>query len=337
LNYSHAVYDQVKRLVLNEGIEVVCSPLWQVEGLVTAVSGLLPVVVWLQTMSQQIAELQGIQTKETYVEGMLEQILLEKASFIVPISSAIQAAVQERFPNLSSIPSSVISPGIIPVPESEIRPFDTEYRSPPFTVLFVGRLEKRKGILDLFQAIPQVVEHFPDVRFVIAGADNSIHDGFQRKTGMSYPAFFIENYSKYASYVDFLGEVTDEQLQRLYQSCDIFVAPSLYESFGLVYLEAMNYAKPVIGCWTGGVPEVIENGITGMLVEPGSPKALAEAILSLLNSPEKMREMGLAGRQRLLDRFTYTKMAKAFEGIFRQTVRLFKVNQGVRNEGNAFY
>jgi glycogen(starch) synthase len=337
LNYSHAVYDQVKRLVLNEGIEVVCSPLWQVEGLVTAVSGLLPVVVWLQTMSQQIAELQGIQTKETYVEGMLEQILLEKASFIVPISSAIQAAVQERFPNLSSIPSSVISPGIIPVPESEIRPFDTEYRSPPFTVLFVGRLEKRKGILDLFQAIPQVVEHFPDVRFVIAGADNSIHDGFQRKTGMSYPAFFIENYSNYASYVDFLGEVTDEQLQRLYQSCDIFVAPSLYESFGLVYLEAMNYAKPVIGCWTGGVPEVIENGITGMLVEPGSPKALAEAILSLLNSPEKMREMGLAGRQRLLDRFTYTKMAKAFEGIFRQTVRLFKVNQGVRNEGNAFY
>jgi glycosyltransferase involved in cell wall biosynthesis len=327
LNYSHAIYERVKRLVLNEGIEVVCSPLWQVEGLVTAVSGLLPVVVWLQTTFQQIAELQGIQTRDTYVESLLEQILLEKAAFLVPISSAIQAAVQGRSQKVGSIPSKVIPPGIVPVPESEIRPLDIPCSRAPFTVLFVGRLEKRKGILDLFQAIPQVVENFPDIRFVIAGADNSVHDGFQKKMGMNYPAFFLQNYSKYASYVDFLGEVTDEQLQRLYQSCDIFVAPSLYESFGLVYLEAMNYAKPVIGCRTGGVPEVVENGITGVLVEPGSPKALAEAILSLLNSPEKMREMGLAGRQRLLERFTYTTMAKSFEEVFRETVRLFKVNQ----------
>jgi glycosyltransferase involved in cell wall biosynthesis len=252
---------------------------------------------------------------------------LEKAAFLVPISSAIQAAVQGRSQKVGSIPSKVIPPGIVPVLESEIRPLDIPCSRAPFTVLFVGRLEKRKGIMDLFQAIPRVVEHFPDIRFVIAGADNSVHDGFQKKMGMNYPAFFLQNYSKYASYVDFLGEVTDEQLQRLYQSCDIFVAPSLYESFGLVYLEAMNYAKPVIGCRTGGVPEVVENGITGVLVEPGSPKALAEAILSLLNSPEKMREMGLAGRQRLLERFTYTTMAKSFEEVFRETVRLFKVNQ----------
>ena len=327
LNYSHAIYERVKLLVLNEGIEVVCSPLWQVEGLVTAVSGLLPVVVWLQTTFQQIAELQGMQNRDAYVEGLLEQILLEKSAFLVPISSAIQAAARERSQKVGSIPSKIIPPGIVPVPESEIRPFDIKCRNAPFTVLFVGRLEKRKGILDLFQAIPRVVERFPDVRFIIAGADNSIHDGFQKKMGMNYPAFFMQNYSKCASFVDFLGEVTDEQLQHLYRSCDIFVAPSLYESFGLVYLEAMNYAKPVIGCRTGGVPEVVENAITGVLVEPGSPKALAEAILSLLNSPEKMREMGLAGRQRLLDRFTYTAMAKSFEEVFRETVRLFKSNQ----------
>ncbi|MDQ7029876.1 MAG: glycosyltransferase [Ardenticatenia bacterium] len=328
LNYSHAVYEQVKRLVLNEGIEVVCSPLWQAEGLVTAVSGLLPVVVWLQTTLQQIAELQGSWNRDMQIESMLEQILLERSTFLVPISSAIRDVVRRNSEKALSTPSRVIPPGIVPVPENETRPFDPERKDGPFTVLFVGRLEKRKGILDLFHAISLVVERVPhDIKFVIAGADNSVHDGFQKEMGMSYPAFFTQNYSKYTPYVDFLGEVTDEQLEDLYQACDIFVAPSLYESFGIVYLEAMNYAKPVVGCWTGGVPEVVENGHTGLLVEPGAPSALAGAILSLLNSPQRMREMGLAGRQRLLDRFTYIEMARAFEEVFRETIRLFEASR----------
>lgn len=328
LNYSHAVYDRVRRLVLNEGIEVVCSPLWQAEGLVTAVSGLLPVVVWLQTTLQQIAELQGMWDQDMRIGSMLEQILVERSAFLVPISSAIQGTMKKGFQKALSIPSRVIPPGIVPVPEDETRPFDPERKSGPFIVLFVGRLEKRKGILDLFHAIPSVVERVPhDIKFIIAGADNSAHDGFQKKTGLSYLAFFAQNYFKYTPFVEFLGEVTDEQLKNLYQSCDIFVAPSLYESFGIVYLEAMNYAKPVVGCWTGGVPEVVENGLTGLLVEPNAPQALAGAILSLLNSPQKMREMGLAGRQRLLDRFTCIEMAKAFEEVFRETVCLFKTNQ----------
>lgn len=317
LNYSHAVYDQVRRLVLNEGIEIVCSPLWNVEGLVTAISGLLPVGVWLQTTLQQIADLQGSWNQEVRLANLLEQILLERSAFLVPISCAIQEVIRERLKEGLKVPTRVILPGIVPVPEAEIRPFDHR-KSDCFTILFVGRLEKRKGILSLFQAIPAVVSQVPGVRFIIAGADNSLHDGFQKQTGMTYPTFFAKNYSRYCDFVDFRGEVSDEELQKLYQSCDIFVAPSLYESFGLVYLEAMNYAKPVIGCLVGGVPEVVENGVTGLLVEPGESRALAHAIISLLNSPEKMREMGLAGRQRLLERFTYIEMARSFESIFRE-------------------
>lgn len=323
LNYSHAVYNYVKRLMLNEGIEVVCSPLWQVEGLVTAVSGLLPVVVWLQTTLQQIADLQGVRTQDIRFQSMLEQIFLERASFIVPISSAIHEAVREKIGTLSA-PTMVIPPGIVPAPDDEVHPFEPERGNGPFKVLYVGRLEKRKGILSLFEAIPKVVAHASNVRFIIAGADNSFHDGFQRKTGMTYPKFFAQNYSRYTPYVDFLGEVTEEQLRKLYQTCDVFVAPSLYESFGIVYLEAMNYAKAVIGCRTGGVPEVVEDGVTGILVEPGASDALAEAILTLLDSPERMREMGLAGRQRLLRKFTHIEMAGSFERVFQATVRTFK-------------
>ena len=110
-------------------------------------------------------------------------------------------------------------------------------------------------------------------------------------------------------------------IQSLYQSCDLFIAPSLYESFGLIYLEAMNYAKPVIGCHVGGVPEVVEHAVTGLLVDPEAPAALAEAMLSMLRAPSKLREMGMAGRQRLLEQFTYIQMARRFEKVYRAVIR----------------
>jgi hypothetical protein len=118
-----------------------------------------------------------------------------------------------------------------------------------------------------------------------------------------------------------MGRVSEDTLQTLYESCDLFVAPSLYESFGLIYLEAMNYAKPVIGCQAGGIPEVVDHGVTGLLVEPEAPAALAEAITSLLASPVELYEMGVAGRQRLLDEFTHLQMARNFERIYRAVIR----------------
>ncbi|HHN94487.1 MAG TPA: glycosyltransferase family 1 protein, partial [Anaerolineae bacterium] len=179
---------------------------------------------------------------------------------------------------------------------------------------------QRKGILDLFAAIPAVVKRVKNVRFLLAGQDNSHHDGFQQREGMDYPTYFARRYGEYGSHVRFLGRVSDEELNGLYRSCDLFVAPSLYESFGLIYLEAMNYAKPVIGCRSGGVPEVVEEGVTSLLVEPHSPDALADALVTLLQSPRRLREMGLAGRQRLLERFTYLEMARRFAQAYRQVI-----------------
>ena len=187
-------------------------------------------------------------------------------------------------------------------------------------MLYVGRLEKRKGTLDLFAAIPAVLKQFPQVRFIIAGADNSKSDGFNQKTGKDYPSFFASQYPDCTSKVEFTGLVSDEVLQELYRSCDLFVAPSLYESFGLIYLEAMNYAKPVIGCKAGGIPEVVDHGSTGLLVDPESPKALAEAIVSMLRSPERLREMGLAGRARILEQFNYLKMAQNYARVYRHVI-----------------
>lgn len=79
---------------------------------------------------------------------------------------------------------------------------------------------------------------------------------------------------KLMNHLHFLGHVETEMLERYYRCCDLFVAPSLYESFGFIYIEAMSFAKPVIGCSVGGVPEVIRDGVNGKLVPPEDPAAL---------------------------------------------------------------
>lgn len=322
LNYSHAVYDKVRRLVMNDGVQLVDSPIWQFEGLVTAVSGIVPTVVRLVTTFTQIAELHREHGEDARLVREMERTLIEHAAYVLPNTYAtLEAAHSVYHLEIAADRYTVIPYGIVPVADEAIRPFDPQHANGPLTVLFVGRLEKRKGILDLFQAIPAVLQAVPETQFIIAGRDNSEHDGFRRQTGMDYPSYFLQHYGRYASRVEFRGPVSDEELQSLYQSCDLFVAPSLYESFGLIYLEAMNYAKPVVGCNAGGVPEVVDHGTTGLLVEPGAPRALAEAIIALLRSPTLLREMGLAGRQRLLDKFTYLRMARDFAQVYRMVLQ----------------
>jgi glycogen(starch) synthase len=321
LNYSHAVHDYLTKLILNDGIQIVDTPLWLFDGFVTAVSRMLPVIVRPVTAQRQIAEIVNDKNREQYIIGEIEKQLLIYASLIAANSRATQAALHSVY-GLSSDSSAieVVPYGIEPVAEEATRPFP--YQSPPetLTVLYVGRLEKRKGIQDLFAAIPLVLKQVPNVQFIIAGADNSMNDGFRNQTGMDYPTYFAKHHSACLPHVRFLGEVPEDKLNALYQSCDLFVAPSLYESFGLIYLEAMNFAKPVIGCRAGGVPEVVNDGVTGRLVDPNSPKQLAEAIVALLRSPRTLYEYGMAGRQRLLDYFTHVHMARSFERIYRRVL-----------------
>jgi glycogen(starch) synthase len=322
LNYSHAVYEKVRRLMLNEGIQIVDSPIWLFEGLVTAVSGIAPVVVRLVTAFRQVARLQDERGEDARLMGEMERTLIERANHVLPNTQATLDAVRQAYGvQLAENRYTIVPYGIVPVPDEDIRPFDLKRAADNLTVLYVGRLERRKGTLDLFQTIPQVLKQVPNARFVIAGSDNSKHDGFQHRTGMDYPTYFAQRYREFIPYVQFMGMVSDETLQALYQSCDLFVAPSLYESFGLIYLEAMNYAKPVIGCHVGGVPEVVEHGVTGLLVDPEAAPALAQAIVSMLGSPTRLHEVGMAGRQRLIEKFTYIQMARNFERVYRTVIQ----------------
>lgn len=176
-------------------------------------------------------------------------------------------------------------------------------------VLYVGRFEYRKGIDVFLEAIPLVLDKMNTINFTLVGKDldRTYQQSFQEKWG-----------KKFDDSVIFTGTVDSENLHQMYQECDLFVAPSRYESFGLIYVEAMSYGKPVIGCRTGGVPEVIEEKTTGLLAKPGNSQDLAEKILQLAGDANLRYEMGQQGRQRVERLFSREQMAK-------QTVKNYSV------------
>jgi hypothetical protein len=322
LNSSHTIFNCVQSLLINHRIQVVDTQNYHLDGLVTAVAGVVPVVVRLSTSIKQIVEITGQSNLDNYVVGELEKKLVSLSQGIVANSQASYQVLADVY-NLDvsklSQPVTVIHHGINPIPEAEVVTVAATSKLDPI-ILFVGRLEKRKGILDLFKAISPVIQQFPTAQFWIAGQDNSEVDGFKAVTKLDYPTYFQRHYPEYSANVRFLGFVPDDKLPQLYQVCDLVVAPSLYESFGLVYLEAMNYARPVIGCNVGGPTEIIVDGETGRLVPPQAPEALAEAIGQLLLNPGLRHEMGCAGRQRLLDRFSHLKMAAEFVAFYKTVI-----------------
>jgi hypothetical protein len=317
LNHSHRAHEVVCSLKRDDSLDVVDTPLWHLDGLVTAVSGELPVAVRVVTAVKQIASLEGARSLEARLLGDLETRLLEMSTGIVSNSESSARVLRQVYAlELSSKVHGVVSYGLVAALDSQVQPLDGREKPDP-VVLYVGRLELRKGILDLFAAVPEVLREFPRVRFLLAGADNSRDDGFQARERVDYRTYFEKRYPESADAVRFLGFVPDGKLPALYRSCDVFVAPSLYESFGLIYLEAMNEARPVVGCNAGGAAEVIVDGETGLLVAPGDPQRLSRAIIRLLENPRERRELGLAGRRRLLDRFTHTRMAAGFIEVYQ--------------------
>jgi len=118
--------------------------------------------------------------------------------------------------------------------------------------------------------------------------------------------------------VTFLGWVPNTDLPPYYRAAAVSVIPSLEEGFGIPAAEAMGCEVAVVASDAGGLPEVVENGVTGLVVPRGDAKALATAIGSLLADPQKRRSMGQAGRERALRLFDWDRTAEQFEAIYRE-------------------
>jgi glycosyltransferase involved in cell wall biosynthesis len=167
------------------------------------------------------------------------------------------------------------------------------------------QLFPRKGIRFLIEAVAKLKPKYPDINLVIAG------DGFER------PA--LEELAQtlgIGGKTKFLGWVANKELPQYFRSCAVSVIPSLEEGFGIPAAEAMGCEKPVVATDAGGLPEVVENGVTGFVVPKGDAEALANAIDRLLADDGLRRQMGEAGRARALGRFDWDLSVRSFEAVY---------------------
>jgi glycosyltransferase involved in cell wall biosynthesis len=245
----------------------------------------------------------------------------------LPFSTALTAAMERfsiRHADLLTAPSrsmaEVISrecgieaarvhvfPNPVPAAEGEPRPRGRS--SDGVRVLYVGRLEHGKGVSVLAAALPLVLKEVPNARLVLAGPDRP------GPGSRSWMQLLREDFSEkgISDRVRFLGTLPPEDVDRSYSDADLVVVPSVqYESFSYTCAQAMAAGLPVVASRIGAIPETLEDGACGILVEPGDPRALAEAIIRLAADADLRRSLGDSGRARVAERFAPPAVARRF-------------------------
>jgi glycosyltransferase involved in cell wall biosynthesis len=201
----------------------------------------------------------------------------------------------------------VVYPGV-EIPDNESRGTVIPHVTTARVIGTAGRLVPIKGIVYLIRALASLRTEIPDLRLEIAGS------GPERST--------IENEIRSHGLTDCVTFLDwQAELLPVFARWDIFVLPSLEESFGIAALEAMAAGLPVVATAVGGVPELVEDGRTGWLVPPANPNALADRLRGLLLDPEERRAMGAAGQARARESFSVGRMVTAISEIYDQLLK----------------
>jgi glycosyltransferase involved in cell wall biosynthesis len=178
-------------------------------------------------------------------------------------------------------------------------------------IVSVGRLYARKGLFTLIESMPAVVKRFPNAKFIISGKGQSdeMHKLLVHAEKLSVKDNII-----------FTGYYPDKKLPKLYQAADIFAFSTFYEHHPFAILEALATGLPVVTTTVGGIPETIESGKNGFLVEPFNPKMFGEKILYLLEHPAFAKEMGAQARKTIEDNYDWRLVVKDTIKVYNQAL-----------------
>ncbi len=242
------------------------------------------------------------------VSYWLGQVVLDrymgKLDGRIAVSSAARHFVSRYFPGEYKI----IPNGVDVDFYSHARPYP-EFRDGKVNILFVGRVEPRKGAMYLLRAYAKLKQAYPDTRLIVVGRGPELGD-LRR---------FVQR--RRVADVFFAGRVSDADKASFYRTADIYVAPSTgQESFGIVLLEAMAAGCAVIASDIHGYKRVVQRNVSGLLVEPKDPEALASALERLIRDPKLRHALGAAGAQRAPE-YDWSHVTAELVRVYEQVIK----------------
>jgi glycogen synthase len=316
LSYSLAVVHKLAELYAKGlAFDVVHASNWDVEAVALIRAQVYPTVLMLVSPLAQVIVTEQWQPNDDLRACLaVDRWQIEHADMVCVPSEGVLSSYGKLMDIVAeSLKRLRLAPlGIVPDHAPALTRSSNQRR-----LLFVGRCERRKGAHTLLEVLPALLIDHPDWECHLVG-----NDQVQLVDGTTLKQRFLAQHSDapWISRVIFHGIVDEETLREHYRSCDLFVAPSLFESCGLIYHEAMQYGKAVVGCRTGGVPEVVEHDVEGLLVTPDSPHALRAALAQLMRDDALRERMGQAGAQRVRQIMNYQTMAIRMEQIYFETI-----------------
>lgn len=310
MRWSFYIYKYIKKI--NKGCEfdIIEFPNWEAPGLITQIFlSNIPVIVRMHTPYFETLEIDKKSKSKTIEDRMIcafEKISCLKATSLVS-STAFHAEKMSREYSLDEKEINIIPLGII----DTVKKYIDHNNNNTFNILYVSRLEHRKGTLTLIDSLPHILHDKSNVRVNFVGQDRPHAPG-----DITFEEYFKKEYKELEKFVVFSGYVSDEDLENFYKNANIFIVPSKYESFGLIYIEAMKYSLPSISTFGGGIPEVIENGVNGYLIEEDNKDHLISIFNKLYNDRALLRKLSVSARDTYEKKFDAVNMAKNTENLY---------------------
>ncbi|WNZ27300.1 glycosyltransferase family 4 protein [Leptolyngbya sp. NK1-12] len=234
---------------------------------------------------------------------------LEADEIVAPSKAIADALINEwqlDYHKVSHIPFAYIPPAEL---------LNTPINTRTDVITFIGRLEVRKGILDLANAIPLILKYHPNIKFRFVGpAWNS------PRRDMNMRQYLEDKLRRHLNSLEFTGSISLLQIPELLSRTDICVFPSIWESYGLVCVEAMAAGRGIVASRAGGMAELLDGGKFGRLISPHSPTEIAEAVIELLNDPELRMGLGQAARERVLSEYNLDRIGALQEASYQRAI-----------------
>jgi glycogen(starch) synthase len=310
---------EFRRVMPRRQFQVASTPIWDVEGAALIGAGDVPVVLSLHTCAGlMLASKPEWRADDAFYHGHVLRVIgaeiqaLRRADRILANSRAILQDISELYGlDLFALPHEIVPHGIEDITGHEgllqARIARNSGDAGPLRLLFLGRIETRKGIAPLIQALQAVLDSGRAVQVDIVG--ERVDDAnFALLSGLL---------AAWPGMVTWHGFLPADKVDALMRAADIFVAPSLYESFGLIYVEAQRYALPSVAFAAGGVREVVSDGVDGLLVPVGDARGLAMALMRLVDDADLRHRLSAGARASYEARFGVGLMSARLEQVYR--------------------